>query len=107
VHSMGVKGLWGVVSVAGEEVPAQQLKGTTLALDAVGLLKKRGLRAFFYRVRGLLRLGIVPIAVLDGPVPEAKMKTIANRRWRDIFYKGPSQSLTKKRSRYVEPTNRR
>nr|XP_027208678.1 flap endonuclease GEN-like 2 isoform X1 [Penaeus vannamei] len=100
---MGVKGLWRILQEAQENVPLEQLRNSVLALDASGWVVHVGLRSFFYRVRNLVRAGVVPLVVLDGRVPQEKLSVVAERRWKCLRYKAKRLSSAIRKKMYEEP----
>ncbi|XP_042894342.1 flap endonuclease GEN homolog 1-like, partial [Penaeus japonicus] len=100
---MGVKGLWHILEEAQETVPLERLRDSVLALDASGWVVHMGLRSFFYRVRNLIRAGIVPLVVLDGRVPQEKLPVVADRRWKCLRYKAKRLTAAMKKRMYEEP----
>ncbi|XP_047484941.1 flap endonuclease GEN homolog 1-like [Penaeus chinensis] len=100
---MGVKGLWRILQEAQEDVPLEQLRNSVLALDASGWVVNMGLRSFFYRVRNLVRAGIVPLVVLDGRVPQEKLSVVAERRWKTLRYKARRLSYAQRKKMHEDP----
>lgn len=104
---MGVKGLWSVLSSAGENIGLEDLDGLVLALDLSTWLINSWLRTLFYRLISLIRAGVVPLVVLDGASPEWKMPLLSQRRWKKLLYHTRGVSLAKKKSKFREPTGKR
>lgn len=84
-----------------QRVEFEQLRGKTIAIDAMNslyqflaIIRQRGgellrdskgrvtshLSGLFYRTANFIELGIVPIYVFDGEPPKLKLRTIAERR---------------------------
>lgn len=91
---MGVKGLWKLIQERApgcvEKVAAKTLRGQTLALDASFVitqyrtaikepLARSHLHAVITKTVSLLRNGVTPIFVFDGPSPEEKRACVEAR----------------------------
>ncbi|KAK4316760.1 hypothetical protein Pmani_012105 [Petrolisthes manimaculis] len=101
---MGVRGLWGMVRQGEERVKLSELHGCVLALDTLTWYCAGGIKPLFYRLRNLVKAGVIPLAVLERNTQPWKKVVVKQRKLYRITYKdGGSEAQKKARLKKTTP----